>query len=267
MIREAKLIVALIVSVLLCGCIRFPTVAALEPKVKSGPLGTVEVEIDTNLPLPSRFFISVCAGPEYCGELCETALVEVTEPRQSYISSLGYSANYRIFVAWLKSANPDHPEWFDQRLTKVKLKRPALLQRAPDGSHQIVAETFFRIGTDDEEQKFFEDRLAKAESQLRRLKKAVAILRSESPDVKSMLTLTDELQAFEIDPFYPQLWTLLQDLAEKAACARDVALAQALDIEVAKSKQKCLKQATRLLEKASSEVDRLHECPGFNRAP
>ena len=264
MIKRVALIAASTGLLLLVGCSRFPTIVELEPQVKLGPLNTVEVAIRTNLPTPSRFFVSVCSGPDFCSELCETAIVEISRSSQSYVSSLGYHTNYKVFVAWLKSANQKNENWFDKKLKDAKLKEPALIQRAPDGSYQVVAETYFRVGTEDEEFKHFSNRLKLIEARLDDLKKAAELLQSSKPDSKRLLALTDELSPVEIaDPFYPQMWALTSELAEKASCARDTLLARTLGVEIPKSKQNCLDQSVKSLDKATTELERIKSCSGF----
>ncbi|HDH96478.1 MAG TPA: hypothetical protein ENF73_01970, partial [Proteobacteria bacterium] len=63
-------IAVLLVFLAVAGCDRFPELVVLKPEARLGALNTVEVEIETNLPLPSRFFISICVGPDFCSELC-----------------------------------------------------------------------------------------------------------------------------------------------------------------------------------------------------
>lgn len=263
MTNRYALTIAAAVLLLSLGCSKLPKVIELEPIARLGALDTVEVEIKTSLPSPSRLFVSICPGYEFCSDFCETAIVEVSGSNRTYVSSLGYRANYKIFLAWLKSANPKHEKFFDSKLKSAKLKNPALVQKAPDGSYQVVAETFFRVGTVEEESELFLSRLKPLESRLVELKKAVELLQSENPSPKKLVALGEELEPMELDPFFPQLSSFLAELVEKIICARDASLSNLLGVEVSKSGQNCLNQAAKSLEKAAGELARIKSCSGF----
>lgn len=265
MMNRLILAVIAVVLLLVLGCTRFPNVIELEPIGRLGALNTVEVEIRTNLPLPSRLFISVCPGIEFCSDFCETAIMELSGSNRAYVSSLGYRANYRIFVAWLKDINPEHKKYFDSKLKGARLKNPALIQKAPDGSYQVVAETFFRVGTVNDELEFFSNRLKLLESSLAELQKAVELLRAEKSSPKKLIAISKNLKPIQHDPFFPQLSFFLNEFVEKASCARDVSLSKLFGVEVSKSSQNCLSQAVKSLEKAMDELERIKSCSGFQR--
>lgn len=260
-----RLLISAIALIFAFSCARFPSEIELEPIGKLGALNTVEVEIKTNLPMPSRFFISICPGAEFCSDFCETAILEVFRSNQAYVSSLGYRSNYRIFVAWLKDANPRHKDFFDLKLNGSNAKSPALIRKSPDGSYQVVAEAFFRVGTVDEELAFFLDRIKPFESRLVELKRAIDLLQQGNLNPKKLIAMGDDLKPIQQDPFFPGLSNLLNELAQKASCARDASISDLVGVDPSKSDQNCLNQAKKLVEKATSELERIKSCSGFKR--
>ena len=129
-----------------------PAPIALTVSVFAGEEGFVTIEGTCSPEAAARVLVTARACPSFGCNLVEVALVEVrSDATYRHRTRLSLPAAYQIEAEIGAVSSPERVGVFGPEIKDRPLSPGALLQRETDGSYKVVAQTAFRLGTEEEE--------------------------------------------------------------------------------------------------------------------